>query len=152
MAAKKKEVEQTVAEFLEDHTLEEAAAVVEAEAKLHVVKPKPKPGDADFDWAAEYPDEDVYVYTVPADAKKTPGGKQSPVGLTIGLCRLTEDRAPNPGEMRDAYNAGGFAPMWLFIEAVSSPSSLRLQKLLRPNEYNDMLRGWAEFAGIELGE
>jgi hypothetical protein len=74
------------------------------------------------------------------------------VGATIGLCKLTEDRAPNPGEMRDAYNAGGFAPMWLFIEAVSSPASLQLQKQLRPTEYNAMLRAWAEFAGIELGE
>jgi hypothetical protein len=125
-------------------------------AKLHVVeepaKPKAKPGDPGFDWQEEYPGEEIYVYTVPQDAKKSPAGKQSPPGLTIGLCRLTEDRAPNPGEMQDAYEAGGFAPMWLFIAEVSSPASRKLQKLLRPAEYNEMLRGWAKFAGIELSE
>lgn len=120
---------------------------------LHVVEPlKLEPGSADFDWQTEYPDEEVYVYTVPEDAKKSPMGKQSPPGLTIGLARLNEDRAPNPGEMQEADERGGFAPMWLFIKCVSSPNSLRLQKQLRPVEYNDMLRGWAKFAGIELSE
>ena len=123
------------------------------EPVLHVVeKPKPKPGDKDFDWQTEYPGEDVYVYTVPESAVKSPLGKQSPPGLTIGLAKITEDRAPNPGEMREADSRGGFAPMWLFIESVSSPASLQLQKQLRPAEYNNMLREWAAFAGIELSE
>jgi len=160
MSAKKK-LEMPVKEFLEDHTLEEAQAVVEEELPfeedpvppLHVVmEDRPKPGDPDFDWHEEYPDEEIYVYTVPSTAKKSPAGKQSPIGMTIGLAKLTEDRAPNPGEMQDAYEAGGFAPMWLFIGGVSSPASRKLQKLLRPAEYNEMLRGWAKFAGIELSE
>jgi len=124
---------------------------------LHAVedepsKPKPNPGDPDFDWQTEYPDEEIYVYTVPKTARKTPAGKQSPPGMTIGMAKLTEDRAPNPGEMEEAYEAGGFAPMWLFLREVSSPDARRLQKMLRPPEYNQMLRGWAKFAGIELSE
>ena len=66
---------------------------------LHVVeepKPKPKPGEKGFDWQTEYPGEDVYVYTVPE-------GTKSPAGLTVGLAKITEDRAPNPGAMREAY-------------------------------------------------
>ena len=60
----------------------------------------------DFDWQDEYPGEEVYVYTVPETAVMSPQGKQSPPGLTIGLARLTEDRAPNPGEMREADERG----------------------------------------------
>ena len=122
---------------------------------LHVVmedRPKLQPGDKDFDWQEEYPGEEIYVYTVPQTAKKSASGKQSPPGMTIGMAKLTEDRAPNPGEMEDAYETGGFAPMWLFLREVSSPAARRLQKKLRPAEYNEMLRGWAKFAGIELSE
>lgn len=116
-------------------------------APLHVIKPEPqpKPGEPGFDWQAEYPGEEVYIYTVPE-------GTKSPAGLTIGLAKITEDRAPNPGRMRRAQREGGFSPMWLFIECVSSPASLMVQEELRPPEYNDMLRGWSEFAGIELSE
>lgn len=131
----------------------EAALSTTVAEPLHVVMgPKPKPGDKDFDWQAEYPGEEVYVYTVPPTAKASPSGKQSPVGLTIGLAKLTEDRAPNPGEMEEAYDKGGFAPMWLFLKYVSTPAAQELRKQLRPAEYNEMLRGWADFAGIELGE
>ena len=134
---------------------EEELTGTQMDGVLHVVeepKPEPKPGDPDFDWQAEYPDEQVWVYTVPETAKKSPTGKQSPPGLTIGMARLTEDRAPNPGEMEEAYEIGGFKPMWLFLSCVSSPDAKKLQKLLRPTEYNAMLRGWAKFAGIELSE
>ena len=82
MAASKKK-DMPVREFLENHTLEEGAALVQEEAKLHVVeepKPKPEPGSPDFDWQAEYPGEEVFVYTVPASARRSPGGKQSPPG------------------------------------------------------------------------
>lgn len=125
------------------------------DAALHVVeepKPTPKPGEKDFDWQAEYPGEKIYIYTVPDTAKKSVSGKQSPIGLTIGLAALTEDRAPNPGEMKEAEEIGGFKPMWVFIDCVTSPAAERLMKQLRPAEYNDLLRGWAKFAGIELSE
>lgn len=155
MAAKQKK-NMPVAEFLKDHTLEEAVEAVDEEvAKLHVVEEpehKSVPGDPDFDWQTQYPGEEFYVYTVPETAKKSINGKQSPIGLTIGLAKITEDRAPNPGEMQDADERGGFAPMWLFLTCVASPSAMKLTKLLRPAEYNEMLRGWAKFAGIELSE
>jgi hypothetical protein len=150
----KKKSRKTVAAELEAEGFATTADAPEVMTPpLHVVEePRAKPGDPDYDWQSEYPDEEIYVYTVPQDARKSPQGKQSPPGLTIGLAKITEDRAPNPGEMQEADERGGFAPMWVFIRAVSSPSSLRLQKLLRPAEYNAMLRGWADFAGIELSE
>jgi hypothetical protein len=141
---KKKSDKKTVAAELEREGFAVTADAPEVlMPPLKVVEEPKKPGEKGFDWQAEYPGEDVYVYTVPE-------GTRSPAGLTIGLARLTEDRAPNPGMMRTAYRDGGFAPMWLFIESVSSPVALELQDQLRPPEYNEMLRGWADFAGIEL--
>lgn len=103
-------------------------------------KPKAKPGEKDFDWHTEYPDEDdVYVYT-------------SPSGLTIGLTTLGPKRKPKPGLLRRLHREGGMSVMWYFLELASSPASLRLQEELEEAEYTAMLRGWADFAGIELSE
>jgi hypothetical protein len=103
-------------------------------------KPKPKPGAKDFDWKTEYPDEDdVYVYTAPG-------------GLTIGMTKLGPKRKPKPGLLRRLHREGGMSVMWYFLELASSPASLVLQEELDEEEYTAMLRGWAEFAGIELSE
>lgn len=123
-----------------------------AEPALHVVeppKPKPKPGDKDYDWAAEYPGEQCYVYTVPE-------GTDSPAGLTVGLTVLGPKRRPKPGILRRLHRENKAGPdmnlMWYFLELVCSPNSLAVQEELETDEYNDMVRGWAEFAGIELSE
>jgi len=144
MTAKKKNVEQLAAEA--DVLL---ASDPDAPPPLKVVKPpgpKPKPGTKDYDWAAQYPGEECYVYTVPE-------GTQSPAGLTIGLTKLNSTtRKPKPGKLRRLYRDGGLSVMWYFIELVSTPESLELQEELDDNEYTAMLKGWAEFAGIELSE
>lgn len=106
---------------------------------LKVVKPKAKPGTADFDWQDEYPGEEVYVYT-------------ATTGLTIGLTRMGPSRKPKPGLLRRLHREGGLSVMWYFIELASSPASLTLQEELDEADYTKMLRGWAEFAGIELSE
>lgn len=109
---------------------------------LHVVeppKPKAKPGTKNFPWADEYPGEDVYVYT-------------SPDGLTIGLTKLGPKRKPKPGLLRRLHREGGLSTMWYFIELASSATSLTLQEELDEEDYTAMLRGWAEFAGIELSD
>lgn len=112
----------------------------EATPKPKEQKPKAKAGSKDFDWKTEYPGEDeVYVYT-------------SPDGLTIGLTKLGPKRKPRPGILRRLHREGGMSVMWYFLELASSPASLRLQEELEENEYTAMLRGWAEFAGIELSE
>lgn len=130
-----------VREFLEDHTLEEAAEAVDAIAAENVVsiKSKAKPGEKDYDWAAEYPGEQFYVYT-------------SPKGLTIGLAAMSTARKPKPGKLRRLHREGGLSVMWYFVELVSSPTSLDLQEELDEVDYTAMLRGWADFAGIELSE
>jgi hypothetical protein len=141
MAAKKK-MEMPVSEFLKDHTLEEGAALVEEELPvipLKVVKPKVKPGEADYDWQAEYPNEEVFVFT-------------SADGLTIGMTKLSPARKPKPGKLRTLHREGGMSVMWYFIELVSTATSLKLQEELEEEEYTRMLREWAEFAGIELSE
>jgi hypothetical protein len=131
---KKVSTDEVAADHLNGKTTPE-----EAVAALHVVKPKPKPGEKDFDWAAEYPGERCWVYT-------------SPAGLTVGLTALGPTRQPKPGKLRRLHHEGGLSVMWHFIELVSSPNSLLVQEELESDEYNNMLRGWAEFAGIELSE
>jgi hypothetical protein len=113
-----------------------AAATV---TPLVVAKPKPRPGAADFDWQAEYPNEEVYVFT-------------SSEGLTIGMTKLGPKRKPKPGRLRREHRSGGMSVMWYFLELVSSPNSLVLQEELDEDDYTALLRGWADFAGIELGE
>ena len=147
MTAKKKEL--PVGEFLKDHTPEEADELAEDDLPvipLHVVSSKAKPGAADYDWQSEYPDEEVFVYTVPE-------GTRSPAGLTIGLTKLNATtRKPKPGKLRTYHREGGMSVMWYFIELVSTPTSLKVQEELEDEEYTAMLREWAEWAGIELSE
>jgi hypothetical protein len=158
MAAANKKVKKVVEEFLDgDMTAEEAveksvgytdddilrADDPDAPPPLHVVekpKPRPKPGTPEFDWAAEYPGEECYVYT-------------SSDGLTIGLTKLNPtNRKPKPGKLRRLHREGGLSVMWYFIELVSTPESLAVQEELEEEDYTAMLRGWADFAGIELSE
>jgi hypothetical protein len=145
MTAKKKSVEHAVKEFLDsDMTAEDLllASDPDAPPPLKVVKPvpKPKPGTKEFDWAAEYPGEECYVFT-------------SSEGLTIGLTKLNPvTRKPKPGKLRRLHREGGLSVMWYFIELVSTPESLTVQEELDEEDYTAMLKGWAEFAGIELSE
>ena len=140
-ASKKAEA---IAEYLDgDTTPEEAVAAFDDDEPpvipLHVVK-SAKPGAANYDWQDEYPGEEVYVFT-------------SEGGLTIGLTKLNATtRKPKPGKLRTYHREGGMSVMWYFIELVSSATSLKLQEELEDDDYTKMLRGWAEFAGIELSE
>jgi hypothetical protein len=107
------------------------------------VKPKPKPGDAKFDWQAEYPGEELFVFTA-AD------------GTTVGLTKLGPKRRPKPGKLarfeRETGNGSGIKVLWYFLELASSDASLLVQEELEEEDYAAMSRQWAEFAGIELGE
>lgn len=119
---------------------EDSDAIKASKGALEKPKPKVKPGHEDFDWKTEYPDEDdVYVFT-------------SSEGLTIGLAKLGPKRKPKPGLLRRLHREGGMSVMWYFIELASSDASLKLQEELEEQDYTSMLRGWAEFAGIELSE
>jgi hypothetical protein len=130
-----------------DAGVEAAEAVLDGEPIAGVLKladapksskPKPKPGQKGFDWQTEYPGEQVYVYTAPS-------------GTTIGLTRLGPHRKPKPGLLRRLHREEGkMSVLWYFVELASSPASLTVQEQLEEDEYADMVKGWADFAGIEL--
>lgn len=103
-------------------------------------KPKPKPGDKNFDWSKEYPGEEVFVFTASN-------------GLTVGLTKLGPNRRPKPGRLAllDEQN-DGVKVLWYFLKLASSDASRQVQAELEEEDYADMCRQWAEFAGIELGE
>lgn len=105
------------------------------------VKPKPKPGDAKFDWATEYPGEELYVFTA-SD------------GTTVGLTKLGPKRRPKPGKLAllEDELGGGVKVLWYFLKLASSDVSRQVQAELEEEDYAAMCRQWAEFAGIELGE
>ena len=78
-------------------SVEKMVASLEGPPPLKVVKPKPKPGTKEFDWAAEYPGEELYLFT-------------SSEGLTIGLTRLGPHRKPKPGLLRRLHREGAARP------------------------------------------
>lgn len=101
---------------------------------------KPKPGDKDFDWAQEYPGEEVFVFTASN-------------GLTVGLTKLGPNRRPKPGKLAllDEQN-DGIKVLWYFLKLASSDASRQVQAELDEEDYAAMCREWADFAGLELGE
>ncbi|WP_104150964.1 hypothetical protein [Mycobacterium intracellulare] len=101
---------------------------------------KAKPGDKDFDWQSEYPGEEVFVFT-------------ASTGLTVGLTKLGPNRRPKPGKLAllDEQN-DGVKVLWYFLKLASSDASRQVQAELEEDDYAEMARQWAEFAGIELGE
>jgi hypothetical protein len=103
-------------------------------------KPKPKPGDKSYDWAKEYPGEELFVFTA-SD------------GTTVGLTKLGPKRRPKPGKLAllDEHN-DGIKVLWYFLKLASSDTSREVQAELEEEDYAAMCRQWAEFAGIELGE
>ncbi|OBH07933.1 hypothetical protein [Mycobacterium sp. E1747] len=101
---------------------------------------KPKPGDADFDWSAEYPGEEVFVF-------------KASDGTTVGLTKLGPNRRPKPGKLALLDEQGdGIKVLWYFLKLASSDTSREVQAELEEEDYAAMARQWAEFAGIELGE
>lgn len=103
-------------------------------------KPKPKPGEKGFDWQSEYPGEEVFVFT-------------ASTGLTVGLTKLGPNRRPKPGKLAllDEQN-DGIKVLWYFLKLASSDASRQVQAELEEEDYAEMARQWADFAGIELGE
>jgi hypothetical protein len=104
-------------------------------------KPKPKPGAPDFDWQAEYPGEELFVFTAED-------------GTTVGLTKLGPKRRPKPGRLAllEDEKGGGVKVLWYFLKLASSDASREVQAELEEEDYAAMCRQWAEFAGIELGE
>jgi hypothetical protein len=91
-------------------------AVAEPKQKKNKVRTSttsttPTPVEPGFDWQAEYPGEDVFVFT----AKD---------GTTVGLAGMSEKRRPKPGVLRKLRHEPPVEQMWFVIERVSSPEGV----------------------------
>lgn len=115
-------------------------AVAEAPKKAQKRKAAPaKPGSADYDWAKDYPGEDVFVFTA-AD------------GTTVGLAAATGDRKLRPGDFRKMSHMEPWAQNFYLIEKVASPAALAISDNLDDQDYADMMAGWTEWSGTSAGE
>lgn len=115
-------------------------AVAEPEVKKKKdPKPPVTPGDKDFDWQAQYPGEDVFVFTA-SD------------GTTVGLAAASGDRKLKPGDFRKMMHLEAWQQNFYLIEKVASPVALAISDDLDDKDYADMLAGWTEWSGTTAGE
>lgn len=73
---------------------------------------KPKPGEPDFDWSADYPGEQVFVYTKPNSE------------VTVGLAAISKKRQPSIGFMRESRRKPEFEQVLDMLELVASDNAL----------------------------
>jgi hypothetical protein len=107
-------------------------------AKPAVVSPA-KPGEPGFDWSAEYPDEDFFVYTATD-------------GRTVGMASLKGDRKPTMGQLRRISKSPGPDQVWFVIERVCSPAALAVSDDFYDEEYAKMFDAWSKWANSSAGE
>lgn len=98
-----------------------------------------KPGDKEFDWSAEYPGEDVYVFTA-SD------------GTTVGLAAAAGGRKLKPGDFRKMSHMEPWQQNFYLIEKVASPAALVISDNLDDQDYADLMQGWTEWSGSSAGE
>jgi hypothetical protein len=116
----------------------ESSSEVSPTAEVAQVPP-PKPGESGFDWQAEYPGEDVFVFTA-----KT--------GTTVGLAAMGEKRRPKPGVLRKLRHQPPIEQMWFVIERVSSENALAVSDEFDDKDYSDMFEQWSEWSNTSAGE
>lgn len=113
-------------------------------------KPKPVPGAKGFDWQAEYPDEHVFVYTVPADVKDNRGNNIG--GQRVGLAAIGPKRQPSVGFLRRVRHKREFDQVVDMIEMVASDAALSLLDEWNPSDLQDLFEQWNEWAHTTAGE
>ncbi|QFG08870.1 tail assembly chaperone [Mycobacterium phage MalagasyRose] len=97
------------------------------------------PGSPEFDWQAEYPGEDVFVYTASN-------------GVTVGLARCAGARKPKPGFLRQLRKAPYMEQLWTMLEIVASPAALAVSDDFEDEEYGQMFEAWSEWSKTPVGE
>lgn len=113
--------------------------------------PRPaEPGDPGFDWQAEYPDEKVFVYTVPADVKDNRGNNIG--GQRVGLAAIGPKRQPSVGFLRRVRHKREFDQVVDMIEMVASDAALSLLDEWNPSDLQDLFEQWNEWAHTTAGE
>lgn len=100
----------------------------------------PLAGESGFDWAAEYPGEEVFVFT--AEDGTT----------TVGLAVMSGERRPKPGMLRKLRKQPALEQMWTVIEIVASENALAVSDEFSDKDYSEMYRQWTEYIGITPGE
>lgn len=113
-------------------------------------KPEPVPGDKNFDWQAEYPDEKVFVYTVPKGQTTARGEPLG--GLTIGLAAIGEKRQPDVGFLMDVRMKPEFDQVLDMILIVAGPAALSLIRRFKPTDLQTMFEEWSEWSKSTAGE
>jgi hypothetical protein len=113
-------------------------------------KPEPKPGDKGFDWQAEYPDEQVFTYIVPAGVKDNRGNDIG--GQKIGLAAIGPKRQPSVGFLRRVRHKQEFDQVVDMIEMVASDAALSLMDEWNPSDLQDLFEQWNEWAHTTAGE
>jgi len=98
-----------------------------------------EPGSPEFDWQAEYPGEDVFVYTASN-------------GVTVGLARCAGARKPKPGFLRQLRKAPYMEQLWTMLEIVASPAALAVSDDFEDEEYGQMFEAWSEWSKTAVGE
>jgi hypothetical protein len=112
--------------------------------------PQPEPGDKRFDWQAEYPDEQVFVYTTPKDQKDNRG---NPVGgQTVGLAAIGPKRQPSVGFLRRVRHKQEFDQVVDMIELVASDAALTLLDEWNPSDLQNLFEQWNEWSHTTAGE
>jgi hypothetical protein len=125
-------------------------AVVNGNGATPEPKPKAEPGAKGFDWAAEYPDEKVFVYTTPADQRDNRGNAIG--GQTIGLAAISEKRQPSVGFLRRVRHKQEFDQVVDMIEMVASDAALTLMDEWNPSDLQKLFEQWNEWSQTTAGE
>jgi hypothetical protein len=146
--AKKKSAQAAPAQAANGHSVNGlTGTVVDGEV---TVKPEPVPGDKGYDWQAEYPDEDVFVYTVPKGVNDNHGDDIG--GQTIGLAAIGPKRQPSVGFLRRVRHKQEFDQVVDMIEMVASPAALSLLDEWNPSDLQNLFEQWNEWAQTTAGE
>jgi hypothetical protein len=103
------------------------------------VKAPSKPGEPGFDWQAEYPGEEVFVFTA-SD------------GTTVGLAAIGPTRKFRAGEIRKARHLNEVDQMFVVLEKVSSPAALAVSDEFEDEDYGRMFGEWSEWSNTSAGE
>lgn len=123
---------------------------VDGEITFNGSKPKPAPGEKGFDWQAEYPDEQVYVYTTPKDQTDTKG---NPIGgQTVGLAAISGQRQPSVGFLRRVRHRQEFDQIVDMIELVASDAALTVIDEWKPTDLQDLFEQWSAWSKTAAGE
>lgn len=99
----------------------------------------PAPGEAGFDWQAQYPGEEVFVFTA-SD------------GRTVGLARISEKRRPKPGMLRQLRKQHEAEQMYRMIEFVACDAALEVSDDFDDTDYARMYNDYLESLNTTAGE